>query len=251
MATDQSFARRADDDPPDDELSTFIGLLNELKSTGCNLLVVGDAPREVFTRASSRFLGDDEQLRYRILGVTDATPRSIAARLPDSDVSPRPLTETTRILNHTGAPRSVTAATDPTTPSELAGIRETCIADPQLQGLQSALADAITETATEVDHLSPADIRVCLDSLGPLLDHYGAAVVRRCLDVVGGHVRIRDAMAHYVLANAYDTERVQALVPHVDAVIELRAVDPNEYGHNAQQRWHVPRRDIITEWTPL
>ncbi|USZ69993.1 hypothetical protein NGM10_16450 (plasmid) [Halorussus salilacus] len=250
MSTDQPHPSRADDGPPDD-LSAFIGLLNELKTTGCNLLVVGDAPREVFTRASGRLLGDDDQLRYRLLAVTDATPRSIAERLPDPDAAPRSLTETTRILNHTGAPRSVTAATDPTTPPELAGIRETCVADPELRGLQSALAEAIDETENRADRLRPADLRVCLDSLGPLIDHYGPDVVRRCIDAVGGHVRDRDAMAHYVLANAYDSDPVQALAPGVDAIIELRTVDPDEYGHDAQQRWHVPRRDITTEWTPL
>lgn len=251
MSTDHSPSPRAGGDEPPDDLSMFISLLNQLKSTGCNLLVAGDVPREVFARASARLLGDDGELRYRVLAVTDASPQSIADRLPDPDATPRPLTETTRILNHTGAPRSVTSATDPTTPPELAGIREDCVADPELRGLQSALADAIAETENRAGRLRPADLRVCIDSLGPLLDHYGTDVVRRCLDAVGGHVRERDAMAHYVLADAYDSDRVQTLVPNVDAVIELRTVDPDEFGHDVQQRWHVPRRDITTEWTPL
>jgi hypothetical protein len=83
------------------------------------------------------------------------------------------------------------------------------------------------------------------------VEHYGADVVRRCLAAVGGHVRKHDAMAHYVLPDGYDSERVESLVPSVDAVIELRTVNPAEYGHDAQQRWHVPDRDITTDWTPL
>jgi hypothetical protein len=75
--------------------------------------------------------------------------------------------------------------------------------------------------------------------------------VQRCLDAVGESVRERSAMAHYVLREGYDSEAVRTLRPHVDAVIELRAVDPEAYGHAAQQRWHVRERDVTTEWTPL
>ncbi|WP_132058849.1 DUF7504 family protein [Halorussus amylolyticus] len=250
MTTDYPTARGDDDFPPDD-LSLFVSLLNRLKSTGCSLLVVGDEPRELFTRASGHLFGDSEALRHRILAVTDATAESIAERLPDPEETPRPLTDTAHILNHTGAPRSVTTATDPTTPPALTGIRETCIADPELQGLESALVEAIRRVDGRADHLQPSDLRVGVDSLGPLVGHYEMDVVRRCLDAVGSHVRDHSGMAHYTLANAYDDEDVQALVPHVDAVIELRSVDPEEWGHDAEQRWHVPRRDITTEWTQL
>ncbi|MFC4451669.1 DUF7504 family protein [Halorussus aquaticus] len=252
MATDEYTPRGPpDDSPSEDDFTTFLGLLNELKATGCNLLVVGDAPRELFARASAQLLGDSEVLRHRVLAVTDATPESVADRLPDSDVTPRPLGETTRLLNHASAPRSITAAADATTVPELAGIQETCIADPELRGLQSALVEAIEDSADSADVLSPADLRVGVDSLVPLLEHHGVDVVRRCLEMVGGHVRDHRGMAHYVLPDAYESDRVQSLGAQADAIIELRAVDPGDQGHDAQQRWHVPGRDITTEWTPL
>ncbi|UPV76326.1 hypothetical protein M0R89_19375 (plasmid) [Halorussus limi] len=249
MTTDRSTPREDDDEPPGDEFDAFLNTLNELKSTGCNLLVVGDAPREVFTRASSQLLGDSDILRYRVLAVTDATTRSVADRLPDPETAPRPLAETTRILNHAGVPRSVTD--ESAAPPELAGIRETCVADPQLRGLQSCLAEAIQEVVDSAESLNPADLRVGVDSLTPLVEYHGADVVRRCLDMVGGHVRDNDAMAHYVLPGGYRSERVQSVVPAADAVIELRTVDPDEYDHDVQQRWHVPDRDLATGWTPL
>jgi hypothetical protein len=250
MTTDRSTPRGTDDGPPDDELDVFLNVLNELKATGCNLLVVGDAPRDVFTRASSQLLGDPGILRYRVLAVTDATTRSVADRLPDPETTPRPLTETTRIVNHAGAPRSVTAQTE-AAPPELAGIHETCVADPQLQGLQSSLAEAIQAVARNAGELNSSDLRVGVDSLTPLVEHHGEEVVRNCLELVGAYVRDNDAMAHYVLPDEYDADHVQSLVPSVDAVIELRTVNPDERGHDVEQRWHVPDRDITTGWTPL
>ena len=251
MASENPAARGSDgSSPPDDDLTAFINLLNELKATGCNLLVVGDESREVFTRASGQLLGGADVLRHRVLAVTDATSQSIAERLPDPNSTPRPLTETTTVLNHTGAPRSVTAAENPETPPELAGIEEICIADPELRGLQSGLTDAIVDVGTRAD-LEPSDLRVGIDSLDPLLDHHGEDAVKRCLDAVGGYVRDQCAMSHYVLRESYDSDAVQTLLPSVDAAIELRTVDPEEYDHDAQQRWHVPRRDLTTDWTPL
>lgn len=251
MATDEPVVRSEDDSPPPDDLTAFVNVLNELKATGCNLLVVGDESRELFTRASGQLLGDADVVRYRVLSVTDATAQSIADRLPDPNATPRPLTETTTVVNHAGAPRSVTTVSNPSTPPELAGIQERCVADPQLQGLQSALVEGITDAADRATDLRPADLRVGIDSLDPLLDHYGEDVVKCCLDAVGGYVRDHDAMAHYVLRADYESDSVQTLLPSVDAVIELRAVNPETYGHDAQQRWHVPRRNITTEWTPL
>lgn len=248
MPTDASTTQGPDERASQEgDLTAFFNLLNEYKATGCNLLVVGDAPRSVFTRASSRLLGDERALRYRLLAVTDAAPRSVTDRLPDPDATPRPLSATTRILNHAGSPRSVTA----TAPSESDGIEETCVADPELAGLRSGLVDAIDEVAAEADGLRPAELRVGVDSLDPLLEQYGEDVVERCLDRVGERVDDHDGMAHYVLARGYDTDPVQSLVPTVDAAIELRTVNPGEYGHDALQRWHVPQRDITTEWAPL
>lgn len=122
MATDTSTARGASEGPtPDDDVTAFVNVLNELKATGCTLLVAGDATRDAFTRASGQLLGDDDVLRYRVLAVTDATPRSVADRLPESRASPRPLAETTRLLSHAGAPRSITSDGDSATPGASRG----------------------------------------------------------------------------------------------------------------------------------
>lgn len=252
VASDSKHSTRGSDDAiSDDELTEFIGILNELKSTGCNLLVVGDCPRELLTRASGRMLGDDDVTRYRILATTDATPGSIAERLPDADEAPRPVEETTHVLNHAGAVRSVTAASNPTAPPDLAGVRETRIADPELTGLQRGLVDAIEEFGSRAGTLQPAQLRVGVDSLAPLLEFYGVDVVRRCLRIVGGHVRDHDAMAHYVLPEAYDSDVVETLSADVDGVVEVRLSDSAGDGFAGEQRWHVPDRDLSAGWIPL
>lgn len=237
--------------PADEDLEQFLSLLQELKVSGCNLLVVGDPARGEFTRCSDHLFGDDDALRQRIFAVTDAHPESIVDRLPDPDVAPRPISATTTVINHAGPPRSVTAATDLDTEPALAGIEEMKIADPQLQGLRSGLVEAIETTARANDPIRPAEIRVGLDSLKPLLDHYSVPVVKQFLRDAGSTVDQHDAMAHYILMEPYDHDHVQDLAPEFDAVIELRSVNTEPNGHDTEQRWHIPSTGLTMDWLPL
>lgn len=251
MAIDSSGGTSSDGDLPDDELTRFRSLLNELKATGCNLLLVGDARPELFTRASSSLLGDHQSVRYRLLGVTDASRQSISERLPDPSESPRSLAETAHIVNHAATPRSATTATSSRTSDGLDTIPETQVADPNLEGLESALVEGIEAFAAHDPDLRPSELRLGLDSVGTLLDHHGEESVRRCLRTVGSQVHDKNGMAHYVFKQPYDSERVQTLAGDVDAVIEIRSVNPKTHDHDAQQRWHVPNRDLTMDWIRL
>lgn len=97
---------------------------------------------------------------------------------------------------------------------------------PELEGLETALVEGVETLGSDAGDLRPAELRVGLDSLGCLLDHYEIDVVRRCLRAVGESVRENRGMAHYVLKESYDGERVQTLAEDVDAVIEIQSVDP-------------------------
>ena len=251
MATDRSDGNSSDVDASDDELTGFLSLLNELKATGCNLLLVGDARPELFTRASASLFGDPQTVRYRLLAVTDAGSQTIAERFPDPTETPRPLAETARIVNHAATPRSATSATQSNAPPGIAAIPETRVADSDLVGLESALVEEIERFARQSDHLRPAELRVGIDSLETLLDYYGEDAVRRCLRTVGERVRAENGMAHYVLEDSYDSERVQTLAADVDAVIEIRSVNPERHGYDAEQRWHVPSEDLTMDWVRL
>ncbi|MFC4551534.1 MULTISPECIES: DUF7504 family protein [Halorussus] len=235
----------------DDDFSDFLHLLNELKAIGCNILVVGEAPRCVFTRASAHLLGGPETVRHHLLAVTDVAARSVADRLPDPESTPRPLGETTHVVNYAASVRSVTSPTDPATPPEVAGVPETRIEESDLERLEATLVESIDEFTARAVSPRSAELRVAVDSLEPLVARHGEAAVGRLLRAVGASVCEANAMAHYVLPEPYDSETVRALAEEVDAVAELRAVDPAEYGHDAQERWHVPGRDLTMDWTPL
>lgn len=227
----------------------FRALLRTLREDGCNLLVVGDAPRRLFTRASASLLGGTDDRRYRLLAVTDASRRSVAERLPDPDETPGSFEETVRVVNHAAPPRSV--AGDRSTDAELPGVAETRVVDPQLAGLQAQLADAMAAFDRRAGGLAPAELRVGLDSLDPLVDHYEAGVVRRCLRVVTGYVADHRGMGHYVLTRPYDSDRARSLAGEFDAVVEIRAVDAAGDGPAAEERWHVPDRELTTDWMAL
>lgn len=235
---------------PSDE-SEFADVLRTLKADGCNLLVVGDAPRRLFTEVSGGLLGGVDELRYRLLAVTDASPQSVVERLPDPDETRGSFTDATEIINHASPPRSVVDAGDGVEMPGLGALSERRVVDPQLAGLQAEFAEAMATFNRLAGGLDPAQLRVGVDSLGSLFSHYDDGVVRRCLQVVTGYVHDYDAMGHYVLTEPYESEQVQRLAGEFDAVVEIRPVDPERHDHDAEERWHVRSHDLTTSWLPL
>ena len=236
---------------PDGDGPQIAKVLSSLKAEGCNLLVVGDAPRRLFTCASASLLGDPDEQRYRVLAITDASPRSVTERLALGEADPDSLVETTEIINHASPPRSVTDAerdADASAPGEIAERR---VVDPRLAGLQAEVAESIAAFNEEAAGLKPAQLRVGVDSLDALFDHYDFDVVRQCLRVVTGYVGDYDAMGHYVLMRPREDDLVQRIASEFDAVVEIRAVDSAKRDHDAEERWHIPDRDLTTDWLPL
>lgn len=235
---------RGDDGPPDDGLAAFRARLRRLEDEGCNLLVVGDAPRELFTRASASLLGAPDAPRWRVFALTDASPDSVYERLPAAADAPHSLSETTRIVNQALPPRPITDAagtSDVTIP-------EVTVGDANLEGLRTGLDDAISEFSRQSGR--PGQVRVAVDSLAPLLDHYEFAVVRRCLRSVCRRVHECDAVAHYLLAEPYRSDRCRRLVDEFDGVVELRT-SPEDADHIGEERWHLTGTDEPTPWIPL
>jgi len=223
-------------------LAYFRSHLRRLKSEGCNLLLAGEPSREVFTRASETLLGDSDIRRWRVFALTDADPESVYDRLPAASVAPRPPAETTRVVNHATPPRPITAAAD----GPEATLPEVTVGDANLAGLRTQLCETIADLGARSCH--PSELRVAVDSLAPLLAHYEFDVVRRFLRLVGNRVREHDGMAHYVLPDAYDSDRCQRLAGEFDAVVELRTVAGD---HDAEARWHLREPDVTTPWVPL
>lgn len=241
-------------DPPGEDLAAFQSKLGRLKREGCNLLVVGDAPRELFTEASASMLGDADARRWRVFGLTDATPESVHNRLPATSVAPRPRSETTKMVSHPIASQRTTDAAEAT-----ANVPKVTVSETGLSGFRSELLDATEQFSTQSHR--PAEVRLSVDSLIPLLDRYDRENIRQFLQTVTDRIHDWNAMAHYVLPMAYDSDRCQSLVDEFDAVIELRTTsertdDGDSSGNSsesyqAEERWHLPESGATMPWVSL
>jgi hypothetical protein len=206
---------------------TFTRTLAALKREGSNVLVTGDDAGDAHRAACENLFGERVMDRRRAVvsaGRGDATERS---HDPDD----------ARRIEYRAATRSAAAATGDVDP--VPGVEH------DLTSLGNAIADAIDEADRTVESLAPAQFRLCVDSLGPLLEAHDEPAVFRFLHAVTGDVRVVDGMGHYHLSMPPDADTVRTLEPLFDAVVELRA------DGEPRQRWRLVDEDAETEWLPL
>ncbi|MFB6235438.1 MAG: hypothetical protein ABEH81_10810 [Halopenitus sp.] len=99
----------------------------------------------------------------------------------------------------------------------------------------------LAEKIADVD-AAPGECRVSVTSIAPLLDD---AECRPTLDAIREAVVDVNGMGHYHLAASIDTVQERGIDDEFDAVLELRR------DGDAQERWHVPSRNLITPWVPM
>ncbi|PSP75388.1 hypothetical protein BRC81_15860 [Halobacteriales archaeon QS_1_68_20] len=231
MVSDDSIDRGAGRD------EEFRLRLQELKAQGSALLVVGDVPWDVWVDACEQLLGEGDELpRQRLLAFTNGS-RSIRSRLADHHTGG--LGSTTAIT--TGLARSASARA-PVHP-------EVPVIDLEydsLTELGGAISGWIQETDARHGPLSPGELRLCVDALGPLLDVHGEAAVFDFLTLTAARARAADGMAHYHLSVDRHTEVVADLLPTVDALIELGIG-----ADGPRQRWVLDGGDVESPWLPL
>jgi hypothetical protein len=246
--------------PPESRTdASFADALAEFKQRGSNLLVVGPPSDRARAAVCGRLLGDASAgTRRRLFVETDGT----ASCLGDYDGPTTP--ETTRLVTRATQTRSARAAESesaassdpgggvdspggPTHPDAVAGdIGHRHVTASSLSTLACAINDEITAFADDCDTLDPAELRLCFDSLTPLVAGNDTVSVRRFLHAITARVRSCRGMAHYHLAAGRRDDVVVDLAPAFDAVIELRLEDDRP-----EQRWHVPDRDLLTDWLPV
>ncbi|MFB6171820.1 MAG: hypothetical protein ABEJ23_04750 [Haloarculaceae archaeon] len=200
--------------------TTFSQELAALKRRGSTVLVVGQVGDETALRACRRLLGErGPPARRRVIAATDAEAALDRRLPPDHDPA--------RVTVVDSAVRTRSARTAPDRPDHGA--------------VERAILDGVVEQAT--GDLEPAELRVCLDSLQPLLaaDECRA---RTLLDRIADAVLDHRAIGHVHLPLPYDHRAVSLLATQVDAVIELRE------GDRPEQRWHLPD-GTETDWLPL
>lgn len=239
-------------------------ILRSLKRHGSNLLVVGLTSDEGYGRVCGRMLGDDTAgPRRRLLVVTGADSTGVAERARHAQ---RPPAGTARYITYSASARSASdeQSQSPHEPGdertdegyggdgsesrgENGGDEETLasrhVEAGQLVDLGDAIVAEIDAIEAENDGLVPAELRVCLDSLTPLLDAHGRDAVTRFLDRVTTRVKAAHGMGHVHLPVARDWDAVADFEGSFDAVVELRV----ERGRT-QQRWHLREANVTSDW---
>ncbi|MFC7154893.1 hypothetical protein ACFQPA_05415 [Halomarina halobia] len=219
----------------------FAQALAAMKRQGSSLLVVGSACGRSHLSACRRLLGEDgDGERRRVVVLTDGPPE-LDVRVPSGDREEGEF----ELFDRRPATRSVAAATtaSPGLP-------------PTLGTLEAEVRGTIDEFDAAADGLESAELRVCIDSLRPLLEGYDEDDVVSFLDGVIDATLDANGMCHAHLPVDPDNGVVERLKPLFDATIELRELHiPSENGETprtaTEQRWHLHEEDISTDWLPL
>ncbi|WP_255149821.1 DUF7504 family protein [Halorarius halobius] len=216
--------------PERTETAAFTQALASLKRRGSNLLVVGAANDRAHTAACHRLLGDADAERTRVFVATDGSSGH-AARGSDDP-----------IVEYATSTRGAAAATPAESAGPSAGGSVRRVED--LATLGQSVAEAIDSVPDS--ELSPSELRLCFDSLRPLVEEHDDREVFRLLHAMTGDVRAVRGMGHYHLPLAFDSVTVRTLRPLFDAVVEVRS-----QGGAVQQRWHLNEAGITTDWLDL
>ena len=225
--------------------------LQTLKRRGSTLLVVGLTSEEEQGQACRRMLGDDTAgPRRRLLVLTSTEQEAVTDRAQRVQ---RPPPETIRCLTYGATARSTTGGSDPDgkASEERTGAggkdgtypKNRLVEGNGLVELGEAIGTEIDAIEAESGDLAPAELRVCIDSLTPLLDAYDRTAVRRFLDRITTRITAARGMGHVHLPVARDWEAIADLDELFDAVVELRV----EQGR-AQQRWHLKETGVTSDW---
>ncbi|MFH5843363.1 hypothetical protein [Haladaptatus sp. CMAA 1909] len=207
----------------------FEGTLRELKRHGCVLLITGAVVEDVTLQATRRLAGDPRCDRKRVLVATRRSDMDIADGLPPGVERNGP---DVRVIR----PTNVELNDSPTD-----------VGQTELQYIRTELLKAVGYFDDIASGLSPAELRVSIDSLEGLLETNGYGTVTRFLRTVMALVRGVSGIGHVHLPVPDDSRTVARLSPLFDARIELRRRDRLV----AEQRWHVPMDDRSTGWVKL
>lgn len=228
--------------------------LSDLKHSGSNILLVGT---EALDAGCRRLLGQSGAApRYRLFVTGDVAPARARERL--SAVGRDAPRDAAAVVNWRTDLRGGAAADGATgeaglargaSPSEADDgdgtlLREATVEGDDLRALGVEVTETIAAFEATADGLAPAELRLCFDSLAPLVRDYEGRDVRRFLLGVTEAVKRVDGMGHYHLPADYGSEAVASVSPLFDAVVEVR---PGDGG--AEQRWRID--DITTDWLPL
>jgi len=218
------------------ETEFLAGRLERLKATGCNILVTGAVSPAVTYHATRNLFGVEEHgvTRERILAVTDLRP-------PDSHYLRTGYRRPPQLVTSDGLERGSTTQDSPLTASP------SIPATAWVETFQRHLCETIADVDGVVGGLEPAQLRLSLLTLRPLVEHPHTAVLDRFLRVMTTIVTGVDGMAQYHLPIGSEDPAIEAILDHFDAWMELR----HRPSVGAQSRWRFPDVAHTTEWYTL
>ena len=221
----------------------FASTLDELKHSGCALLLTGDVSATVRATQTRRLFGDPAIDRERVLVLTDTTRTKYIDNLPDGLSPDHP---SVHLLNYRALLRADGESSVPDTPILAASDPETATVS-DLDDLHETITDTITTIETRSTFLAAGKLRIGLTDLGVLLDLYGIDRTESFVQSIGTIVRDRRGMGFFYLAAANDDPIVQSLLPYFDIHIALHE-SPSA---PARHRWYLPEYDLTSGWLPV
>ncbi|GAA0200626.1 hypothetical protein ACFFQF_01175 [Haladaptatus pallidirubidus] len=228
----------------------FTRTLAGLKRRGSGLLLVG--PQPTMGKACERFLGESKtEPRYRLFVKTDganshAHEACNRVSLGSNDGNVKIIERATHTrsatvanTNHDGASHDIGHGSDDKSET-------TVLTSGSLARLGITISEAIDEFERESGGLQSGELRMCFDSLVPLLEEYNHEAVFRFLHILTARVRNVNGMAHFHLPTEMDSTTAIMLAPVFDAVVEVRTT-----GGEPVHRWQLVRQDVTTDWLSL
>ncbi|MFC6732698.1 MULTISPECIES: hypothetical protein [unclassified Haladaptatus] len=220
------------------ETTAITQALAALKRRGSSILLVGSGCEEAHDHACKRLLGDDPAEDRRRLFVFTDSPIDVDRRLPSGNWGG----DSVRVIDSTVLTRSAATTAQPGSIS----FPTTTVDEDDLAGLGRAISADMETFDMISDGLDAAQLRVCIDSLVPLLADHDEEDVFAFLHALAGELHRVGGMGHFHLPLSYDAEAVQLIEPLFDAVIETRCEGDVEY-----QRWHLQDGRLSTDWLAL
>lgn len=222
-----------------EDVYAFREHLEALRQSGSNLLVTGEVSQCVTNRASRTLFGDDMNDRKRVLALTDAGIATADEHFPKTVSYDDPSVWLIDRGNRRRAmPEAASSFGDELPPLD---------GHNGLHELREEIVTAIGFYDDDAGGVSPAELRLCVDSLNYLVDEHRLPALKRFLRSIGAITKGVRGMAHYHLSMPDDADLVAKLSPLFDARIELR----QQNGDDPDHRWHVPELGTTTAWVDL
>jgi hypothetical protein len=212
---------------------TFADTLEDLKQTGCMVLVV-EAEGAAAHEGCDRLLGADElEDRRRLFVQTDAatSSRLTAAGRRDRTAERVARLQTTSRTAATAENRPASMGADATVATDVAAL--------------AADAREAVDALAPADGFEPGQLRVCVDALGDMVAATDPADATGFVADVRELVDEHDGLGHVHVTQETPGEAAEALLPQMDAVVEVAGED------DARHRWHLPDESLTSAWFEL